>query len=67
MTRAVELYTQSCRGYDVHACSHLAMLYDIGMGVAQDLGQAALLYEQACALGDTWACDRKARLSSGEL
>lgn len=67
MTTAVELYAISCRGYHVDACSHLAMLYDIGMGVPRDIGQAALLYEQACALADKWACDRKARLSSGEL
>lgn len=64
ITRAAELYEQACLMRDRDACAHLALMYDVGLGVSHDPSTAAYWYETACALGHAWSCSRKRRIQA---
>lgn len=42
------LYREACEGGSALECNLLGIMYEIGDGVTQDLGQAATLFQQAC-------------------
>src|SRR5690606_30116208 len=45
-----------CGKADVQSCFHLALMYELGDGVAADLTRAAELYRGACERGSQPAC-----------
>jgi serine/threonine protein kinase len=48
---------EACNGQVPAACTQLGVLYNRGIGVAKDLGTAALYYERGCAGGDPAGCN----------
>ena len=45
---AERLYREACDGGSALECNLLGIMYEIGDGVTQDLGQAATLFQRAC-------------------
>ena len=53
---AVKLFTKACEGGYMDSCNRLAVLFQKGLGVEQNLQQAKELYQQACEKEEVRAC-----------
>ena len=59
---AMSAYDRGCKLGDVPCCTNTAVLYEHGLGVAQDESKARSIYRSACFSGDTSACDNLKRM-----
>lgn len=60
---ALKLLETGCSDNHAPSCETLAFLYARGRSVGQDLAQAAILYDKACALGSLDGCVAAAQLA----
>lgn len=58
-----ELYQKACDLGSANGCYELAVSYNIGRGVSQDINKAKELYKKACDLEKSSACENFKRLS----
>lgn len=58
-----ELYQKACDLGNADGCYELAVSYNIGRGVSQDINKAKELYKKACDLEKSSACENFKRLS----
>lgn len=58
-----ELYQKACDLGSANGCYELAVSYNIGRGVSQDINKAKELYKKACDLKESSACENFKRLS----
>lgn len=61
--KAKELYQKACDLGSANGCYELAVSYNIGRGVSQDINKAKELYKKACDLEESSACENFKRLS----
>lgn len=61
--KAKELYQKACDLGSANGCYELAVSYNIGRGVSQDINKAKELYKKACDLEKSSACENFKRLS----
>lgn len=61
--KAKELYQKACDLGSANGCYELAVSYNIGRGVSQDINKAKELYKKACDLEESSACKNFKRLS----
>ena len=59
---AMSAYDRGCKLGDVPCCTNTAVLYEHGLGVAQDETKARSIYRSACFSGDTSGCDNLKRM-----
>ena len=59
---AMSAYDRGCKLGDVPCCTNMAVLYEHGLGVAQDESKARNIYRSACFSGDSSACDNLKRM-----
>lgn len=61
--KAKELYQKACDLGSANGCYELAVSYNIGRGVSQDINKAKELYKKACDLEESSTCKNFKRLS----
>nr|MBP9085959.1 sel1 repeat family protein [Kofleriaceae bacterium] len=62
-SEGITLLDLGCTGNHAASCEALGFLYARGRSIAQDLAQAAVFYDRACALGSLEACVAAAELA----
>jgi TPR repeat protein len=61
LERLVRRARRGCRKGEARRCLGIGALHEMGLGVPQELLQATLLYQRACALGSADGCRHRAR------
>jgi TPR repeat protein len=56
-SQAVFYFQKACSGGDAVGCRNLAILYDAGTQIAQNLGTAKQYYQNGCTGNDQPSCD----------
>lgn len=59
---AMSAYERGCKLGDIPSCTNTGVLYENGLGVAQDESKARNIYRSACFSGDSSACDNLKRM-----
>lgn len=62
----VKVYKKACESGDPLACFELGYLYENGMGMRQDKGNALKYYTKACNLKYQFACEATVRVQKSK-